>query len=69
MKRRLETAEMWLYRRNTRIPWTEHGSNDELLKKMETKKDIYKNQIEPFEIPTAHNKERVHGKFGTHRTV
>lgn len=37
MKKRTEAIEMWFYRRMLRMPWTEHMSNKELLKTIETK--------------------------------
>lgn len=32
IKRRLETTEMWLYRRISRIPWSVHVTNEEVLR-------------------------------------
>lgn len=37
MKRRLEKTQMQFYKRILRIPWTEHVSNREVLRKMRTK--------------------------------
>lgn len=41
MEKRPEVTEMWFYRRILRIPWTEHISNNQVLAKMEIKKDTY----------------------------
>ena len=37
MKRRLEAIEMWFYRRMLRISWTQHVSNYEVLRRMQTR--------------------------------
>lgn len=36
VKKRLEATETWFYRRMLGITWTEHVSNDNILKKTET---------------------------------
>lgn len=38
MKKKLETTEIWFYRRILRIPGTEHVHNDRGLEEMQTKK-------------------------------
>lgn len=44
-------------------------SNDEVLKKLETKGTLILNiKKRHFEISRAHNKKRGCGKFDTHRT-
>ena len=49
MKRRLEAIEMWFYRRMLRISWTQHVSNYEGLRRMQTRRklklDIRKRQL------------------------
>ncbi|MGX9987587.1 reverse transcriptase domain-containing protein [Soonwooa purpurea] len=49
MRRRLEATEMWFYRRMLRISWTQHVSNYEVLRRMQTKRrlmlDIRKRQL------------------------
>ena len=37
---KLETFEMWLYRRMLRISWKEHKTNGEVLHKMKTKRSL-----------------------------
>lgn len=49
--------------------WAEQVSNDEVLKKLETKGTLILNiKKRHFEISRAHNKKRGCGKFDTHRT-
>ena len=49
MRRRLEAIEMWFYRRMLRISWTQHVSNYEVLRRMQTRRrlmlDIRKRQL------------------------
>lgn len=40
MKIKLESTEIWLFRRMLRTPWTEPFSNNGILEKLWTKKDI-----------------------------
>lgn len=48
-------------------PWTEHGSNKEVLKRMGNKKEINTlNQKEKVEIPKTHNEEKGLGELGIH---
>ena len=37
--RRLETFEIWIWRRMMKVPWTEHKTNEEILKMVETEKN------------------------------
>ena len=34
--RRLETFEMWIWRRMTKVSWTEHKTNEEVLQMVDT---------------------------------
>jgi len=38
--RRLETFEIWIWRRMMKVPWTEHKTNEEILKMVETEGEI-----------------------------
>src|SRR6218665_2744564 len=38
--KRIEAFEMWIWRRMERISWTEHRTNEELLKKVEEKRSL-----------------------------
>ena len=38
--RRLETFEIWIWRRMMKVPWTEHKTNEEILKMVETERII-----------------------------
>ena len=38
--RRLESFEMWIYRRILRIPWIEHKTNEEVLRRMDKIKEV-----------------------------
>ena len=40
MRSKLEAAEMWFYRRMLKIPWTDHVTNEEVLKKIGTKRKL-----------------------------
>ena len=40
MERRLQSVEMWVYRRMLRISWTDHMSNEEVLAKMGTRRKL-----------------------------
>ena len=40
MRSKLEAAEMWFYRRMLKIPWTGHVTNEEVLKKIGTKRKL-----------------------------
>lgn len=42
-KKRLEAFEQWCYRCILKIKWTERGSNDEVLDKIEGRKELWKN--------------------------
>ena len=43
MRQRLEAAEMWFYRRMLRISWTEHKSNEEVLRMAGVERNLLKN--------------------------
>jgi len=36
--RRLEAFEIWIWRRMMKVPWTEHKTNEEILKMVETER-------------------------------
>ena len=38
--RRLEAFELWIWRRMMKVPWTEHKTNEEILKMVETERKI-----------------------------
>jgi len=38
--KRIEAFEMWIWRRMERISWTEHKTNEEVLKKLEEKRSL-----------------------------
>ena len=38
--RRLEAFEIWIWRRMMKISWTEHKTNEEILKMVETDREI-----------------------------
>lgn len=38
MKKRLNVTERWFYSQFLRIPWTDHRNNEEVLKKIGTRK-------------------------------
>ena len=38
--KRIETFEMWIWRRMEKISWTEHRTNEEVLKKVEEKRSL-----------------------------
>ena len=38
--RRLEAFEIWIWRRMMKVPWTEHKTNEEILKMVETERKI-----------------------------
>src|SRR6218665_3212747 len=38
--KRIEAFEMWIWRRMERISWTEHRTNEEVLKKVEEKRSL-----------------------------
>ena len=38
--RRLESCEMWIYRRIFRISWIEHTTNKEVLRRMDKTKEV-----------------------------
>lgn len=40
--KKIEACEMWLYRRVLRISWTEHTTNEEVLKRMKKDKELVK---------------------------
>ena len=37
---RLEAFEIWIWRRMMKVPWTEHKTNEEILKMVETERKI-----------------------------
>ena len=39
-KRGLEAFEIWIRRRMMKVPWTEHKTNEEILKTVETKRKL-----------------------------
>ena len=43
MTRRLEASEMWMYRRMMRISFSQHMSNEEVLRKVEADRNLIKN--------------------------
>ena len=43
MRQRLEAAEMWFYRHMLRISWTEHKSNEEVLRMAGAERTLLKN--------------------------
>jgi len=44
--RRLEAFEIWIWRRMMKVPWTEHKTNEEILKMVETERKIMDTVIE-----------------------
>lgn len=40
LSKRLEAFEMWLYRRILKVPWTDHVTNVDILKKMKKEKEV-----------------------------
>ena len=40
MQKKIEAAEMWFYRRMLRISWTEHVTNEEVLTRAGTKREL-----------------------------
>jgi len=40
LKKKLEAMEMWLYRRMLKISWTEHVTNEEVLKRAQTERNL-----------------------------
>ncbi|MCH9665805.1 MAG: hypothetical protein K0U41_08180 [Gammaproteobacteria bacterium] len=40
MKQKLEAVEMWFYRRMLRISWTDHATNEEVLRRAGTKRKL-----------------------------
>ena len=42
MERRLQAVEMWFYRRRLRIPWTDHRTNEEVLRTAGVQKKLLK---------------------------
>ena len=38
--RRLEAFEIWIWRQMMKVPWTEHKTNEEILKMDETERKI-----------------------------
>ena len=43
MEQKLEAAEMWFYRRILRISWTEHITNEEVLRRMGARRKLMNN--------------------------
>ena len=43
MTRRLEARELWMYRRMIRISFSQHMSNQEVLRKVEADRSLFKN--------------------------
>ena len=44
--RRLEAFEIWILRRMMKVPWTEHKTNEEILKMIETERKIMEKSTE-----------------------
>ena len=42
MEKRLEAAEMWIWRRVLKIPWTDRVTNDAVLRRMGTHRELLK---------------------------
>ena len=40
LEKRLEAAEMWIWRRVLKIPWTARETNDAVLRRMDTKREL-----------------------------
>ena len=40
MQENLEAAEMWIWRRVLRVPWTAKKTNEEVLREMETDREL-----------------------------
>ena len=38
--RQLEAFEIWIWRRMMKVPWTEHKTNEEILKMVETERKL-----------------------------
>ena len=43
MEKRIEAMEMWCWRRVLKIPWTARRTNEQVLERMITKREIMKN--------------------------
>ena len=56
--KRIEAFEMWIQRRMERISWTEHRTNEEVLKKVE-EKDLYK-QDKAEALDWTHSKRQLY---------
>lgn len=59
---------MWFSRKALNIALVEHMSNEDDLRKMENKNDMYTSNLnETVEINRTHTEERIAGKCDTHR--
>lgn len=66
MKRRLEVTEMLLHKK---ITWTEYVTNDEVLRKMETKRKLIFNIRKRVEASLAYKKEGGLGQIEIMRDI
>lgn len=63
----MKWKQIWLYRSMRRMLWTEHASNEQVLKKIETKMTIIHKIRKRHLKSTSHNEERKLGKVNTRR--
>lgn len=59
----LKAAEMWFYIRNLKASWTKYVSNKDILRKIETKWQLY---LETVKISGTHNEESGPGEIDIH---
>ena len=60
--KRIEAFEMWIWRRMESFSWTEHRTNEEVLKKVEEKKIFNRytcNQNKAEELDWTHSKRQL----------
>lgn len=52
------------------MPWTEHTTNEYILNRIRTKKELFdNNHKEKAEILSTHNEKGRHGEINTHKTM
>ena len=61
--KKLESFEMWIYRRILKIPWTDHITNVEVMRRLEKEKEVIftlkKRKLEYFGHILRHDKYRL----------
>lgn len=58
---------MWFYRQMLRMLWKEHVTNEGVLWKIGTMREIIFTIRKTVEIPQTHNEESILEEFNTHK--